>query len=110
MKTIKITLDFMNGPIWKDELHPETYERYCGVDIIDNDEYIQKLNLEIQELYSSYYHFDDNTSSFIFDIDAEKNDKFKLLNLLNKLINRLNELNDGTFRVDDRETDRIKNL
>ena len=33
-----------------------------------------------------------------------------MLDLLKKLIKRLNELNDGSFEVDDRETERVKNL
>lgn len=33
-----------------------------------------------------------------------------MLDLLGKLTKRLNELNDGSFVIDYRETDRVKNL
>ena len=45
-----------------------------------------------------------------FNKESEKADKVILLDLLGKLIDRLNELNDGSFEIDDRETERIKNL
>lgn len=45
-----------------------------------------------------------------FDKDQEKKDKYKKLVLLQKLMIRLNEVNDGSFEIDDRETERVKNL
>ena len=42
--------------------------------------------------------------------DTKKKDKYKMLELLGKLIKRLNELNDDSFEVDDRETERVTNL
>jgi ATP-dependent RNA helicase len=33
-----------------------------------------------------------------------------MLDLLGKLIKRLDEVNDGSFDIDDRETERVKNL
>lgn len=33
-----------------------------------------------------------------------------MLALLGKLIKKLDELNDGSFEIDDRETERVKNL
>ena len=81
-----------------------------GIGVDDNDEYIQKLNNEIQDLYSSYYKIDYNDEPVYFDKEQEKKDKYKMLDLLKKLIKRLNELNDGSFEIDDRETERVKNL
>ena len=81
-----------------------------GIDVVDNDVYIQKLNNEIQDLYSSYYKIDYNDEPVYFDKEQEKKDKYKMLDLLKKLIKRLNELNDGSFEIDDRETERVKNL
>lgn len=36
--------------------------------------------------------------------------KYKMPDLLGGLIKRLNEVNDGSFEIDDRETERVKNL
>ena len=33
-----------------------------------------------------------------------------MLDLLKKLMKRLDEVNDSSFEIDDRETDRVKNL
>lgn len=37
-------------------------------------------------------------------------DKYKMLDLFGKLMKRLDEVNDGSFEIDDRETERVKNL
>lgn len=47
---------------------------------------------------------------YFFDKEQEKKDKYKMLDLLGKLMKRLYEVNDGSFEIDDRETERVKNL
>lgn len=108
MKKLKISLDFMFGPIWKDEFIDG--EACTGVPAVDNDEILQKLNEEISELYTSYYEFDSHGETCWFDKEREKADKQKMLNLLSKLNNRLAEVNDGSFEVDDLETARVQAL
>lgn len=50
-----------------------------GIYVVDNDEYIQKLNNEIQDLYSSYYKIDYNDQLVFFDKDQEKKINTKCL-------------------------------
>lgn len=45
-----------------------------------------------------------------FDKDQEKKDKYKMLDLIGKLLKRLDEVNDRSFEIDDREAERVKNL
>ena len=45
-----------------------------------------------------------------FDKKQKKKDKYKMIDLLGKLIKRLDEVNDGSFEIDDSETERVKNL
>ncbi|WP_237036803.1 RNA helicase [Mediannikoviicoccus vaginalis] len=78
--------------------------------MVDHDEYIQNLNDEISDLYSSYYKIDCNDEPVYFDKEQEKKDKYKMLDLLGKLMKRFYEVNDGSFEIDDRETERVKNL
>ena len=80
MKKLIIMLDFISGPLWKDIYDTKKKELVTGIDVVDDDEY------------------------------KEKKDKYKMLDLLEKLIKRLDELNDGSFEIDDRETERVKNL
>lgn len=110
MKVIKIMLDFISGPLWKDIYDEKREELVTGVDVVDNDRYVQELNDEIQDLYSSYYKIDYKDQPVYFDKEQEKKDKDKMLDLLNQLNKRLDELNDGSFVVDDRETERVRNL
>ncbi|WP_196762277.1 hypothetical protein [Streptobacillus moniliformis] len=80
------------------------------IDIIDTDKTIQFLDEETQNLYSSYFKFDYNDKPFYFDYEQEKVDKEKMLSVLEKLIARLNEINDGSLYIDDQETERLRNL
>ena len=110
MKTVKILLDFNAGPIWKPYYNSTSKKDSTGVDIVDNDEELKKINDEIQTMFVSYYYFDYNGQSCYFDKKQERADKEKMLSLLNKLNNRLNAINDGSFIVDDRETERVRTL
>ena len=110
MKELKIMLDFISGPIWKDIYDTKKKELVTGIDVVDNDECLQKINDEIHDLYSSYYKINYNDEPVYFDKEQEKKDKYKMLDLLRTLIKRLNEVNDGSFEIDDRETERVKNL
>lgn len=110
MKTVKILLDFLAGPIWKPYYNSKTNRDSTGVDIVDNDEEIARLNDEIQDMFFSYYSFDYKGQACYFDKDQERNDKNKMLELLQRLKDRLNEINDGSFTIEDMETERVKAL
>ena len=105
---IRIQLDFLQGPIWISDV--ETGQPITGIDVIDNDEKLRKINYEISTLYSSYYEFDSHEQACWFNEEQEKKDKSKMLSLLKQLNDRLNELNDGSFIVEDYETDRLEKL
>lgn len=106
MVVIKIMNEFLHSPIW-------TYEDDFITDdfpILTNDETLQGLTKQIEELYSSYYEFDSHDQACWFNHEKEKADKNIMLDLITRLIARLNELNDGSYVLEDMETERIKNL
>ena len=110
MKKIRLMLDFLSGPIWNEYFDPEAHRETTGIEIIDNDEILQAMNEEIQDLYSSYYEFNSHGVACWFNEEQEKADKEKMLGLLKRLNDRLAELNDGSFVVEDLETERVMNL
>lgn len=105
---IKIQLDFLQGPIWISDLN--TGQPLTGNDVVDNDEELRLINFEISNLYSSYYEFDSHDLPCWFNEEQEKKDKEKMLSLLKRLNDRLEEINDGSFVVEDLETERVKKL
>ena len=109
-KNIRIMFDIWAGPIWGCYYNEEKkgYDYY--IESISNDKELMELHQQLQDLYSSYYHFDYKGQACYFDKEQEKKDKFKMLALLEKLRKRLDELNDGSFEIDDKETERVKNL
>ncbi len=108
MQTIKLMLDFLQGPIWISDV--ETGKPMTGIELVDEDEQIRQLNYEIQDLYDSYYEFDSHDQACWFDEERERADKPRMLELLAKLNARLAEINDGSFIVDDQETPRVEAL
>ena len=68
------------------------------IEVIDNDEYLQKLNEEIQDLYS--YITKNYNNEPVYFVEKKRLDKEKMLDLLERLINRQNEINDGSFVID----------
>ncbi len=110
MKKLKLMLDFGEGPIWTEYFDEEKGRLLTGIEKVDNDKELWDINETIQELFTSYYHFDYNDQACFFDEEQEKKDKYKMLDLLGKLMKRLDEVNDGSFEIDDRETKRVKNL
>ena len=108
MKTLKIPLDFLAGPLWKDEFIDG--ESRTGIPVIDNDKAPQALKAQICELFSSYYEFVSHDQPCWFNEEKEKADKPLMLEILGKLNARIAELNDGSFVVDDRETPRVEAL
>ena len=99
MKTIKLELDFLIGPIVKDVFSVSQNKSITGVDLIDNNDSINELNNKISALYSSFYDFDSGEESCRFNIELAKNHKDELLQLIDDLLSMLQNVNDGTFEI-----------
>lgn len=108
MFTVRLMLDYMQGPIWISDV--ETGEPLTGINVVDNDEILKKLNLACCELYNSCYEFNTRGCSCWFDEQKLKHNKNELISLLSQIKSRLNECNDGSFVVEDLEIERLKSL
>lgn len=112
-ETVLILLDYYFGPIqcdWTDEEgNPIT-----KIPVIDSDEEAQRLNKEANALWLTLFSpaefTEDNPSGFVFDAKREKEIAPELLTIVEKLIARLGEINDGSYVVEDRETPKLKAL
>lgn len=107
-RTLKISLDFLAGPLWKGEFIDG--EIPTDIPAIDSDAALQTLNDQICELHSSYYEFDSHDQACWFNEEQEKADKPLMLEFLGKLNARIAELSDGSFVMDDQETPRVEAL
>jgi len=99
MMKIVIMNEFLHGPIW-------TYENGIvrrNPDMIEKDAILQELNRRAGELYDSYYEFDSNGQSCWFNEDKQKNTRVEMLSLISGIEERLNEINDGSFIVENLE-------
>lgn len=67
---IRIKLDYLQGPIWISD--QETGQPITGVEIVDNDEPLRKINYEISCLYSNYYEFDSHDQPCWFSEEEKK--------------------------------------
>lgn len=107
---VYIGLEFLFGPIQKFEEN-ENGDLVTGIRVIDEDDIIQKLDYEINDLWCSLWTKDDNESSGMrFDKLREKALAPELIELITQLLNRLNEINDGTYEVEDMISDHLRSL
>lgn len=105
---LELFLEFLKNPISLSDI--ETGELFTDIPVIDHDETVKRLNREIGQLYSSYFEFDSHNQPCYFNKVQEKKDKDKMLSLFTQLVQRLDEINDGSYVVVDLETNRIKAL
>ena len=110
MKIVKLDLDYLSGPIWGDIYSVELHKSITGIDIVDNDNILQELNNQIQDLYLTYYEFGKDPQTCLFNKDRQKQDKERMLSLLSKLKARFNEINDGSFEIEDLITPEYEKL
>lgn len=109
-KILQLKLDFLHGPIWREYLDVTTGRWYTGIDIIDNDDILCHLDNEIQAIYNSCFQFDEDGEACRFDDAILKRNQNKLLALMEELLSRLAEINDGSFQVEDFITPGLKSL
>jgi hypothetical protein len=106
MFIVKLMNEFVHGVLWVcDEDGIST-----NYDYIDKDLELIKLNEETRKLFDSYYEFDYNDQACWFNEELERKTKDKMLELIQRIKNRLSELNDGSFIVEDYETERLEKL
>jgi len=110
MKNVKLDLDYLSGPIWGEIYSVELHKSITGIQIIDDDKILQELHNQIQDLFLTYYDFDTNGQTCLFNKEKQKADKDKMLELVNKLKLRLNEINDGSFEIEDLITPEYEKL
>jgi len=105
---VKLQLDFMQGPIWISDV--ETGEPLTGINIIDNDAKVIELNYKIYELYDKFFDYDSSGIPINKNQEVIRKERINILNLINELKNRLNEINDGSFEIFDLVTRDINDL
>ena len=89
MKKVKLIFDFGEGPIWNEYFDEKSLKTTTGIDEIDNNKDIQKLNQELQDIYSSYYEQDSHDMPMWFNKEKQIKDKeevLKKLSLLKEMI------------------------
>ena len=110
MKIVKLDLDYLMGPIFGDVYSVELHKSITGIKIIDDDRILQQLHDKIQDMFFSYYEFNKNGQACWFNKEQQRKEKDVMMDLLGKLKARLDEINDGSFVIEDHETERLKSL
>ena len=109
MLTVRIMNEFLHGPVWV--LDEEGISVSSGtLPLIEDDAVIQELNKEAGSLFDSYYEFDSHGESCWFNEDRQREDAERMLALVARLNARLDEINDGSFTVEDLETPFLSSL
>lgn len=107
-QVVRIRLDYLQGPIWMSDI--ETGEPLTGIELIDNDLELREPNRKAGQMFSSYYEFDTHDVPCWFNHEKEMSEKDIMLGLIMQIVARLNEINDGSFVVEDLESERLRAL
>ena len=105
---VKLMFDYLQGPIWISDL--ETVVPVTGINVIDEDKVLSELNWKCSKLYSECYNFDINNQPCVFNKRIAKKNKKEILELLTKIKTRLEDINDGSFYVEDLATKEIEEM
>ena len=107
MNTVKIMNEYLHGPIWVYNSDGIIVWRFP---LISNDLILDELNKRAMEMYSRYYEFDSNDQPCRFNYEKEAAEKGEMLEIIGRINARLNEINDGSFIVEDLETPRLESI
>lgn len=106
MLTVKLMNEFIHSPIWiydEDDIIDEP-------SLIADDVILQNLCDKVEDMFASYYEFDSHDVACWFNHEKEKSEKEVMINLIAQIKARLEEINDGSFVVEDYESERLQNL
>lgn len=106
--SVRIQLDYLQGPIWISDA--ATGEPMTGNEAVDRDPVLRELNHWAAQLFASYYAFEAQGAPCWFDHEKGKADKEIMLDLIGRIVLRLQEINDGSLTIEDLETERLGSL
>lgn len=98
MYTIRLINEFLHGPIW---IYDQDETIRLKYPLISNDTILQNLNEEASILYDSFFDFDVGDKPCFFDEEGYKATFPQMKELIEKIKQRLNEINDGSFTIED---------
>lgn len=96
MCIIKVYNDYCAYPIWA---YDENNELTEIPQIILQDDVCKMLCQIMKNKYSSYYTFNAQSQACWFDVEREAKEKNEMDSLKRKLVQRLEEICDGTYAV-----------
>ena len=99
MYKLKIMFDYSREILWlKTENDGWTDD---DLPFVEDDETVKSLVDKIYDLYWNYIEYDSHGEQVWWNEEGMRKNKQKMLALLKKLNDRLNEINDGSFIVED---------
>ena len=98
MYTIKLMNEYLHGPIWIYDEDGYIRRKYP---LIDNNEELQRLNEQARKLYDSFYSFDENDNACTFNEDEYKAVHKEMVEIIKKIIQKLEEINNNDFVIED---------
>lgn len=102
--------EYLHSPIWYCDGEGYEWDEEAEFLPFVNDKELNQVAKEIGDMYLDYYEFDSHDQACWFNEEQEKKDAPKMLSLLKRLRARLDELNDGSFLIEDYCTEHYEEL
>lgn len=96
--TVKLMNKYLHGPIWVYDDEGVVRRKYP---LIDSDSELLKLNEEARTFYDSFFSFDSGAEAYVFDEKGYGQNFDKMQVLIDQILKRLNEINNGSFIIED---------
>lgn len=107
MYKIRLMNEFLHSPIWVLNSDGISVWKYP---LIEQDTVLSELNQTARQLFDSHYEFDSHNEPCWFNREKERAKKNIMLELISQIKERLDELNNGSYIIEDLKTERLKNL
>ena len=112
-RTITLAFDCYIGPIVGVAVD-ENGREITKIRVVDDDVDVRTIAEEARKLWFSLFRnvdlTDENPAGFEFDENREKEIAPELLFLIEKLVRRLEKINDGSFQIEDWATPKLKGI
>ena len=98
---------YLHSPIW---IYNKQNVLIDELPIVNNDKYIQKFSDKATKMFANYYEFDINSNLLRFNHEKQIKEKKIMIGIISNIVTRLEEINDGSFIIEDLETERLNSL
>jgi len=108
IKIVKVYCEYGCDPVWCYDNEGIVTKKWYPP--IKDDKNVYELCSKISNIYDSCFETNSHEQAFWYNEEKHSQNKYVLLDLIEQLVDRLNQINDGSYEVHDLETKALNKL